>query len=93
MAGSSENSELFGDLAAEAVFSQDESKVIAADWTGEVRAWEIKDGKRLANLAVNPATISVRIEQVKQALAASQAEADSLTKQLVRAIPRGSRHR
>ncbi len=74
--------EPFGDLALEAVFSQDESKVIAADWTGEVRVWDIKDGKRLANLAVNPAPISVRIEQVKQALAAAQAEADSLTKQL-----------
>ena len=47
--------EPFGDLALEAVFSQDESKVIAADWTGEVRVWDIKDGKRLANLAVNPA--------------------------------------
>ena len=33
----------------------DESKVIAADWSGEVRVWDAKDGQRLANLAVNPA--------------------------------------
>ncbi len=47
--------EPFGDLALEAVFSHDESKVIAADWTGEIRVWDAKDGRRLANLAVNPA--------------------------------------
>ena len=60
----------------------DESQVIAADWTGEIRVWDVKDGRRLANLAVNPAPIAVRIEQAKQALAAAQAEADSLAKQL-----------
>ncbi|MFI5459106.1 MAG: c-type cytochrome domain-containing protein [Isosphaerales bacterium] len=75
--------EPFGDLALEAVFSHDESKVVAADWTGEIRVWDIKDGRRLANLAVNPAPVAIRIEHVKQALAAAQAEAGSLTKQLV----------
>jgi hypothetical protein len=75
--------EPFGDLALEAVFSHDESRVFAADWTGEIRAWSVTDGRRLANLAVNPAPISTRIEQAKQALAAAQAEAESLSKQLV----------
>ena len=55
--------EPFGDLALEAVFSHDESQVFAADWTGEIRAWDVKDGRRLANLAVNPAPIAIRIEQ------------------------------
>jgi len=75
--------EPFGDLALEAVFSHDESKVFAADWTGEIRAWNIKDGRRLANLAVNPAPVATRIEHAKQALAAAQAEASSLAPQLV----------
>jgi hypothetical protein len=74
--------EPFGDLALEAVMSHDESKVFAADWTGEVRAWDAKDGKRLANLTVNPAPLAVRYEAARQALTAAQAEADSLTKQL-----------
>ena len=56
--------------------------VVAADWSGEIRVWDAKDGKRLANLAVNPAPIAVRLEQVKKALAAAQAEADSLARQL-----------
>jgi hypothetical protein len=74
--------EPFGDLALEAVFTRDDTLVIAADWTGEIRAWDARDGRRLANLAVNPAPIASRIEQTKQALAAAQAEADSLAKQL-----------
>jgi Planctomycete cytochrome C/WD domain, G-beta repeat len=75
--------EPFGDLALEAVISHDDSRVFAADWTGEIRVWEAKDGRRLANLAVNPAPIATRIERVKQTLAATRIEVDSLTKQLV----------
>jgi hypothetical protein len=74
--------EAFGDLALEAVMIHDDSKVIAADWSGEVRVWNAKDGRRLANLAVNPAPLSVRLEQTNQALVAARAEADSLSKQL-----------
>ncbi len=73
----------FGDLALEAVFTHDDSKVVAADWSGEIRVWDVKDGRRLANLAVNPAPLAVRLQQASQALAAAQAEADSLTKQVV----------
>ena len=60
----------------------DEAKVIAADWSGEIRVWNAKDGKRLANLAVNPAPLAVRLDQVRKAHAAAQAEAESLSKQL-----------
>jgi len=74
--------EAFGDIALEAVFSQDGTKVIAADWSGEIRVWDAKDGKRLANLAVNPAPVSLRLDQVQKAHAVAQAEAESLTKQL-----------
>ena len=74
--------EPFGDLALEAVLCHDESKVFAADWTGEIRVWDVKDGHRLANLAVNPRPIATRLEEAKRALAAAQAEADALGKQL-----------
>jgi hypothetical protein len=75
--------EPFGDLALEAIFTHDEAQVIAADWTGEIRVWDIKDGRRLANLAVNPAPLAVRLDQALRALAGAQAEVDSLSKQLV----------
>ncbi|HKI20502.1 MAG TPA: hypothetical protein VKA15_21620, partial [Isosphaeraceae bacterium] len=74
--------EPFGDLALEAVFSHDESKVVAADWSGEIRVWDLKDGRRLANLSVNPAPLATRIELAKRELSTAQAEAESLNKQL-----------
>ncbi len=73
--------EPFSDLALEAVFTRDDTQVIAADWTGEIRAWDARDGRRLANLTVNPAPIAARIVHTKQALTAAQAQADSLAKQ------------
>src|SRR5271157_5728508 len=48
-----------------------------------VQIADAKDGKRLANLAVNPAPVAVRLDQVQKAHAAAQAEAESLSKQLV----------
>jgi hypothetical protein len=74
--------EPFSDLALEAVFNLDETRVYAADWSGEIRAWDAKDGRRLANLAVNPAPIAVRIDLARKALTAAQGEAETLTKQL-----------
>ena len=72
----------FGDLALEAVFTHDDSKVVAADWSGEIRVWDAKDGRRLTNLVVNPTTLAIRLERATQVLATAQAEADSLSKQL-----------
>ena len=65
--------EAFGDLALEAVFSHDSNAIIASDWSGEVRVFELKEGKRLANLASNPATIATRLEQASQALVSAEA--------------------
>jgi hypothetical protein len=72
----------FGDLALEAVLNFDETRVVGADWTGEIRVWDIKDGHRIANLAVNPASLAVRLDRANQALAAAKAEAETLEKQL-----------
>ena len=58
--------EPFGDLALEAVISHDDSRIFAADWTGEIRVWDAKDGRRLTNLTVNPAPIADRIEQTSK---------------------------
>jgi hypothetical protein len=74
--------EAFNDLAIRAVTTFDDSKVIGADFSGEVRVWDAKEGRRLASLAVNPAPIAVRLEQTNRLLAAAQAEADSLAKQM-----------
>jgi hypothetical protein len=72
--------EPFGDLALEAVFTGDDTRIVAGDWTGEVRVYDAKDGKRLANLAANPAALATRLEQARKAVASAQAAADPAIK-------------
>ncbi|HWE40280.1 MAG TPA: c-type cytochrome domain-containing protein [Isosphaeraceae bacterium] len=70
--------EPFADLALEAVFTHDGAAVIAGDWSGEVRVFELKEGKRLANLPANPAPLSARFDQTRQALAAAESALQAL---------------
>jgi WD40 repeat protein len=72
----------FNDLALRAVFTHDDTNVVAGDWSGEVRLWELKEGKRVGGLAANPAPLAVRLEQANQVYAAAQAAADAATKEL-----------
>ena len=74
--------ETFNDLANRAVFTHDDTRVIAGDWSGEVRVWELKEGKRLANLIANPAAIATRLAQAEQILTAAQAASDAASKDL-----------
>ncbi|WP_435007058.1 c-type cytochrome domain-containing protein [Tundrisphaera lichenicola] len=74
--------EPFGDLALRAVFVEEDAKVVAGDWSGEVRVFDGKDGKRLANLAANPDPIATRLERARAVALAAQAEADNASKEL-----------
>lgn len=74
--------EAFGDLALEAVFTHDDARVVAGDWSGEVRVFDAKDGKRLASLAANPAPLGCRVELARQNAATAQAAADAAVKAL-----------
>ena len=65
--------EAFADIGLEAVFSHDGKRVVAGDWSGEIRMWDAADGKRLANLSVNPPPLAERLAEATKALAASQA--------------------
>lgn len=72
----------FADLALRSVFSHDEQSVIAGDWTGEVRVFDAKDGKRLANLVANPLRVADRLEANRKAIPAAKAAVDQATKEL-----------
>ena len=80
--GKQRDFEAFGDLALEGVFSHDDSRAITGDWSGEVRIFEVKDGKRLANLAANPAPIASRLELARKAMVETSAAADAALKSL-----------
>jgi hypothetical protein len=46
--------EKYCDLPLRAVFSSDGLRVFASDFTGQVAAWSVKDGKHVGNLDPNP---------------------------------------
>ncbi|KAJ3059228.1 hypothetical protein HK102_010091, partial [Quaeritorhiza haematococci] len=74
--------EPFGDLALAVALTHDESAVAGSDWSGAIRLWDVKDGRRLASLTPAPAPIAVRIDLAQKELAAVTAEAEALTKEL-----------
>lgn len=53
--------EAFSDLALRVTHCDETDRMIAGDWTGEVRVWNVADGKRLGDLKQNPPTIEARI--------------------------------
>lgn len=69
--------EAFGDLALRAVFTHDDAKVVAGDWSGEVRVLDAADGRRLASLSANPAPVARRLELALQAIPAAEAAAEA----------------
>ena len=65
-----------GDLPNRVTFSDDDKKIIGSDWTGKVFVWDTKSGKALGELEANPPTLTERVQQGTQRLAALQAVAE-----------------
>src|SRR5439155_16023401 len=61
------------DVALRTVFSHDGARVIAGDWTGEIRVWTPADGKHIGNLTANPLSAAERLEAAQKELAAREA--------------------
>ncbi len=51
-----------GDLGLEVAFSSEDDRAFAGDWSGNIRAWNAKDGAELGVLKTNPAPLAARIE-------------------------------
>src|SRR5439155_20180993 len=65
--------EALPDLALRTVFSHDAARVIAGDWTGQVRVWTTADGKPVGTLLANPLPVADRYETATRELAAREA--------------------
>ena len=65
--GALKDFEAFNDLALQATHCDETNRVIAGDWTGEIRVWNAADGTRIGQLTTNPPTLEAR-------LAAAQAQ-------------------
>ncbi len=74
--------EPFGDLALRAEFADDDAQVVAGDWSGEVRAFDAKEGKRLGNLAANPEPIARRLDRARAQADAARAAGEAAAREL-----------
>lgn len=75
----------FNDLALGAVFTHDGARVVAGDWTGEIRLMEVEGAKQIAHLVGNPPTLEMRAEAAVQQAATVEAEAAKLASELAAA--------
>jgi hypothetical protein len=55
-------------LALEARFTHDGKRVVAGDWLGNVRLWEVEGAKQVAALPANPPTLAMRVAQTASAV-------------------------
>ena len=53
--------EPFGELVMNIAATHDGSRIVAGDWSGEVRVYSVPDGKIAAPSAANPATLEMRM--------------------------------
>jgi WD40 repeat protein/chromosome segregation ATPase len=74
--------EAFGDLALRCALNSE--RVIAADWTGDIRVFAI-DGKKLGSLSANPAGIAEQLALAKKTLTETQAALPNLQKAVTNA--------
>lgn len=58
--------EAFSDVCTCATFCNESGRVFGTDWTGEIRVWDVNDGKRLGNVASNPPSLATRLTQAEQ---------------------------
>ena len=70
------------DLGMKVAFSETNQLVLAGDWTGAVRLFDVKDGADRGTLLTNPASIATRLESATQAANAARAAADQTAAQL-----------
>ena len=78
--------EAFNDLALEATHCDETNRVIAGDYTGEIRVWNAADGARIGSLSTNPPTLEARIAQVPAAITAATEKVAAATAVHVAAV-------
>jgi len=67
--------EFCGDIPLRAVFSQDNSRIIATDFGGRCAVWATADAKRVGELNPNPLPLAQQLAAARRQLAELQAQA------------------
>jgi hypothetical protein len=69
----------FPDIALRAVFTHDGNRVIAGDWTGQLRVLGTADGKLAGNLEANPPSVAEQLARASKELGTKEAQLTQLT--------------
>jgi WD40 repeat protein len=77
--------EALNDIGLKVAVTHDAGRVIAGDWTGDVRVWSCADGNRLAMLPPNPPTLEKLIQAEVAKLAMAQQAVDKAAGELASA--------
>ncbi len=75
----------FNDIALHVTFDHEGGRVIAGDWTGQVKVWNAADGKVIGELSANPPTLAERLDAATHKLSELQPAADKATADLAAA--------
>jgi hypothetical protein len=73
------------DIGLRVAVTHDNGKVVAGDWSGQVRAWATGDAKLFASLDSNPPPAAERRKLAEQAVAAAEAKAKQATEAMAAA--------
>ena len=73
--------EPFGELVMEVAATHDGGRIVAGDWSGEVRMFSMADGKIVARLAANPPTLDMLLRQRQAEAAAARAVAEQAARE------------
>lgn len=65
--------EAFPDLGLRVAVTHDNGKVIAGDWSGQVKSWTVADAKLQATLDANPPPVAERLKQAEAFLVTATA--------------------
>lgn len=64
----------FGDVGLRVAVTNDNAKIIAGDWAGNVQSWTAADGKAFVSLDANPPAFAEQVKQAEAAFAAAEAK-------------------
>ena len=64
----------FNDLALRVTHCDETNRVIAGDWTGQIRVWDANNGNQVGELASNPPKLEERLAAASQLLTSKQGE-------------------
>ena len=73
--------EPFGELVMKVAATHDGGRIVAGDWSGEVRLTTVADGKIVSRLAANPPTLEMVLQQRQAEAAAARAVAEQTARE------------